>query len=147
MAFSNNIQYYSEEDESFADIEANDLTFKCRVSGLDNTGDGVILLHGIPETSRLWYNLINVLVKNGYKDIAPDQRGYSPGARPSKVSDYTIDKLSLDIIRLADKLNFNKFHLIGHDWGSAVGWYLASKYPERIMTWTCELLINYKYII
>ena len=136
MAFSNNIQYYSEEDESFADIEANDLTFKCRVSGLDNTGDAVILLHGFPETSRMWYNLIKVLVKNGYKVIAPDQRGYSPGARPSKVSDYTIDKLSLDIIRLADKLNFNKFHLIGHDWGSAVGWYLASKYPGRILTWT-----------
>ena len=136
MAFANNIEYYSKDDESFAKIEANGLTFTCRVSGLDNSGDVVILLHGFPETSRMWYNLIKLLSDSGYKIIAPDQRGYSPGARPTKVSDYTIDKLSTDIIKIADTLKFNRFHLIGHDWGSAVGWYLVSKYPDRILTWT-----------
>ena len=65
--------------------------------------------------------------------IAPDQRGYSKGARPLKISEYTIDKLSQDVIDIANEFNIDKFHLVGHDWGSAVGWYLSSKFSDRII--------------
>ena len=93
MVFTQNISYYENEGESFADVRVKDLIFNCRVGGIENGGDPVVLLHGFPETSRMWSDFIKVLENEGYRIIAPDQRGYSKGARPSKVSDYTIDKL------------------------------------------------------
>ena len=136
MAFAQNINYYDKDGESFADVSVDELTFTCRVSGMENDGEAVILLHGFPETSRMYYDLIPVLVSEGYKVVAPDQRGYSSGARPSKISDYSIDKLSQDVIDIADAFQFEKFHLIGHDWGSAVGWAAVAIHSDRIISWT-----------
>ena len=136
MSFTQNISFYDKDGESFADVNLDNFTFNCRVSGVENEGEAVILLHGFPETSRMWYQLIPILANEGFKVIAPDQRGYSQGARPSKISDYTIDKLSKDITDIADAFQLEKFHLIGHDWGSAVGWYTVSINADRIISWT-----------
>ena len=136
MSFTQNISFYDKDGESFADINLDNFTFNCRVSGVENEGEAVILLHGFPETSRMWYQLIPILANEGFKVIAPDQRGYSQGARPSKISDYTIDKLSKDITDIADAFQLEKFHLIGHDWGSAVGWYTVSINADRVISWT-----------
>jgi len=136
MSFTQNISFYDKDGESFADINLDNFTFNCRVAGVENKGEAVILLHGFPETSRMWYQLIPILANDGFKVIAPDQRGYSQGARPSKISDYTIDKLSKDITDIADAFHLEKFHLIGHDWGSAVGWYTISINADRIISWT-----------
>ncbi len=136
MSFTQNISFYAKDNESFADVNLDNFTFNCRVSGIENEGEAVILLHGFPETSRMWYQLIPILANEGFKVIAPDQRGYSQGARPSQISDYTIDKLSKDITDIADAFQLEKFHLIGHDWGSAVGWYTVSINADRIISWT-----------
>ena len=131
-----NLNYYNINDENFADITVNDFIFNARVGGLSNNGDPVILLHGFPETSRMWKDLITLLDENNYRVVAPDQRGYSAGARPKGVESYKIDLLAKDIIDIANEFGFEKFHLAGHDWGSAVGWYIASVYPDRLITWT-----------
>jgi len=136
MNFAQNINFYNKDNESFADVKTKEFTFTCRVGGMENDKETIFLLHGFPETSRMWNALITVLENEGYRIIAPDQRGYSIGARPSKVSDYTIDKLSEDVIEIANAFNIDKFHLVGHDWGSAVGWYIVSNYSERIITWS-----------
>ncbi len=136
MSFTQNIDYYNKNNESFADVEIKDFTFTCRVGGMENDKGTIFLLHGFPETSRMWSDFIKVLENEGYRIIAPNQRGYSKGARPSKISDYTIDKLSQDIIDIANEFNINKFHLVGHDWGSAVGWYITSNFSDRIITWS-----------
>ena len=136
MSFTQNISFYDKDGESFADVNLDNFTFNCRISGIENQGESVILLHGFPETSRMWYQLIPILANEGFKVIAPDQRGYSQGARPSQISDYTIDKLSKDITDIADAFQLEKFHLIGHDWGSAVGWYTVSINADRIISWT-----------
>ena len=136
MSFSQNISFYDKDGESFADINVDNFIFHCRVAGVENKGEAVILLHGFPETSRMWYQLIPILANEGFKVIAPDQRGYSQGASPLKISDYTIDKLSKDITDIADAFQLEKFHLIGHDWGSAVGWYTVSINADRIISWT-----------
>ena len=88
---SKNLDYYNMNDENFADITVNDLTFNARVAGLSNNGDPVILLHGFPETSRMWKDLITLLDENNYRVVAPDQRGYSAEARPKGVESYKIN--------------------------------------------------------
>ena len=117
-------------------ININKLEFNVRTGGLSNKGDAVILLHGFPETSYMYSNLIDLLSNNGYKVIAPDQRGYSQYARPDSKKEYLIDYLVEDIFLIADHFDFKKFHLVGHDWGASVGWVASNNKPERIITWT-----------
>ena len=113
----------------------NGMNFKCRVSG-NPTDELVILLHGFPETSHMWIPLMERLSENGYYCVAPDQRGYSPKARPTDVKEYEIEKLVSDVVGLADAFGSEKFQLIGHDWGSAVGWGVVAFHPDRVKSWT-----------
>jgi len=99
---SSTIKYYQDDGESFAKVDANSLSFTCRIAGLDNKGDAVILLHGFPETSHMWHKLIPLLKNDGFIVIAPDQRGYSMGARPSGKNAYKIENLVQDVLSIAD---------------------------------------------
>jgi len=114
-------------------VKANGFEFRCRRAGTD--GEPVILLHGLPETSAQWSELMAELAEAGYRCLAPDQRGYSPGARPADVGEYSLDRLASDVIALADDCGFERFHLVGHDWGAAVGWIVVRDYAERVASW------------
>jgi pimeloyl-ACP methyl ester carboxylesterase len=117
-------------------IAANGFEFRARVRNLDGPGDGIVLLHGWPQSSIAWEPLADALAAAGYRVAAVDQRGYSPGARPEGVLDYSIAELVDDVIAIADALGFDRFHLVGHDWGAAVGWGLVMTRPERVLSWS-----------
>ncbi len=110
------------------------MSFRCREAG--EAGEPVVLLHGFPETSAMWLDLIERLAAAGYRCLAPDQRGYSPAARPEGAEGYALPELCADVIALADDAGFGRFHLIGHDWGSAAGWAVAAQHPDRLLSWT-----------
>ncbi|MFW6772686.1 alpha/beta fold hydrolase [Nocardioides sp. CPCC 205120] len=113
------------------------LTFDVVDSGpLD--GDVVVLLHGFPQRSSCWDQVAPLLHAQGYRTVAPDQRGYSPGARPNGRKQYTLNKLVGDVLALLDALGEAgaKVHLVGHDWGSAIGWGVAAAHGDRIRTFT-----------
>ena len=112
-------------------IRANGLTFNARSAG-PKDGELVLLLHGFPQTSYEWRSQLLVLGKAGFYAVAPDQRGYSPGARPTNDSQYTIDHMVDDTIAIADELGAKRFHLVGHDWGAGVAWATAIAHSERI---------------
>jgi pimeloyl-ACP methyl ester carboxylesterase len=128
---------YSESNPvSIETVTVNNLQFQCRTGGLENIGDSIILLHGFPETSHMWVDLIPLLISEGYRVVAPDQRGYNPGSLPNKKLEYKIDILCDDIFQIADKFGFDRFHLVGHDWGSSVGWTMITINPDRIISWS-----------
>lgn len=116
------------------DINANTMTFRARFAG--DTGEPVILLHGFPETSHMWVELLPKLEAAGYRCMAPDQRGYSPGARPEGKENYRYQDIAADVVALADSWGVDKFHLVGHDWGAGAGWAAVALYPERIVSWS-----------
>ena len=116
-------------------IEANAYNFSTRVSGHPDS-TAVVLLHGFPESSVMWKRTMADLNRAGYYTIAPDQRGYSAGARPRAIEQYKIQHLGQDIIEIAKQLGVEQFHLVGHDWGSGVGWFLAAQYPDQILSYT-----------
>jgi pimeloyl-ACP methyl ester carboxylesterase/glyoxylase-like metal-dependent hydrolase (beta-lactamase superfamily II) len=99
-------------------------------------GDPVILLHGFPQTSYAFRHQLEALAAAGYRAVAPDQRGYSPDARPAAVADYALPELVGDVVGIADALGFETFHLVGHDWGGAVAWVLAGTFPDRVRSLT-----------
>lgn len=116
-------------------ITVGDLTFDVRTLGPDD-GEPVLLLHGFPETSLSWSEVAPVLADAGLRVAAPDQRGYSPEARPPSVADYAMEHLVDDVLGLADALELDTFHLVGHDWGAAVGWAVAARHGDRLRTFT-----------
>jgi pimeloyl-ACP methyl ester carboxylesterase len=113
------------------EIDANHLTFTARAAGPDG-GRGVILLHGFPQTSWCWRGQLSELGDAGYRAVAPDQRGYSAGARPPNVADYGLDHLVGDVLALADAMEMDTFDLVGHDWGGMVSWVAAARHADRV---------------
>jgi pimeloyl-ACP methyl ester carboxylesterase len=116
-------------------VDANGLTFRARVAGPES-GELVILLHGFPSTSAQWLEQLRALGEAGYRVVAPDQRGYSPQARPTAPGSYALSNLSADVLAMADALGRDRFHLVGHDWGAAVTWYVGRFSPERLYSLT-----------
>ncbi len=113
------------------EIEAGGFTFTGRACGPID-GRGVLCLHGFPQTSWAWRDQLWALGQAGYRAVAPDQRGYCSGARPSAASDYCTDYLIGDVIALADSMEMDCFDLVGHDWGGLLAWIVAERFPCRI---------------
>lgn len=105
---------------------------------VDDTGElggfdtPVVLLHGFPQTRASWTPITPALNQRGYRVLAPDQRGYAPGARPPGRRSYALPHLVGDVIALIDTIGAEKAHLVGHDWGGAVAWAFAGTHPERL---------------
>lgn len=116
-------------------VAVGELTFDVRLLGPED-GDPVVLLHGFPENSLSWSAVAPILADAGLRVIAPDQRGYSPGARPAGVESYATELLADDVVGIADALGIDTFHLVGHDWGSAVSWVVAARHADRLRTLT-----------
>jgi len=116
-------------------VAVGELTFDVRIAGPED-GTPVVLLHGFPENSRSWTSVVPMLTHAGLRVFAPNQRGYSSGARPLEVSDYTTDVLAGDVVGLADSLGLDGFHLVGHDWGGAVSWVVAAQHGDRLRSLT-----------
>lgn len=110
------------------------LTFDYDDSGGD--GEPVVLLHGYPESRRSWDGVTPALVAAGYRVLALDQRGYSPGARPQGRRAYTLDRAVGDLLALADAAGLERFHVVGHDWGGAVAWAAAAGNGPRLASMT-----------
>ncbi len=115
------------------------LGFTADVAG-PTGGAFVLLLHGFPESRHSWRLALPELAKAGYRAVAPDQRGYSPDARPdpADLANYAFDKLVQDAIDIADASGAagKRFHLVGHDWGGQVSWGVANAHPERLASLT-----------
>ncbi len=95
-------------------------------------GPLVILLHGFPEFWYGWRRQIQPLVEAGLRVWVPDQRGYNLSDKPRGIAAYRFDELVKDVIGLIDAAGVEKCYLVGHDWGAAVAWWVALKYPQRL---------------
>jgi pimeloyl-ACP methyl ester carboxylesterase len=115
--------------------QRGNLTFDVRDGGSPD-GEVVVLLHGFPQDSTSWLEVEKLLHAAGLRTLAPDQRGYSPGARVPSRRSYTSAELSADVVALLDAAGLQKAHVVGHDWGGSVAWSLAGAFPERFSSVT-----------
>ncbi len=100
----------------------------------------VLMLHGFAVSRHLYDAQLPALAEGGYLAAAPNQRGYSVGARPdpSQHALYDAQLLIDDALALADAMGHatRRFHLVGHDWGGSLAWNIASRHPERLASLT-----------
>jgi pimeloyl-ACP methyl ester carboxylesterase len=99
-------------------------------------GTPVVLLHGFPQRASAWSAVAERLHERGLRTYAPDQRGYSPDARPRTRFSYRGSTLVSDIEALIDAIGPGPVHLVGHDWGAYVAWCLAGTHPDKVSTLT-----------
>jgi pimeloyl-ACP methyl ester carboxylesterase len=111
------------------------LTFDVRDAGPAD-GEAVVLLHGFPQDSTAWARVAPALHQHGLRTLAPDQRGYSPMARPPGRACYRLRETVADTIALLDAAGLESAHVVGHDWGGIVAWGLAAWHPDRVRSLT-----------
>ena len=112
-------------------IETNDVRLHVVEAGPAD-GPLLVLLHGFPEFWYGWHETIAPLANAGYRVVVPDQRGYNLSAKPPDVADYHVDELARDVVGLVDAYDRETAAVAGHDWGAAVGWWLAIHHPNRL---------------
>jgi len=101
----------------------------------EDTGGGdavAVLLHGFPDTGRMWRHQVDALADAGFRVVVPDQRGYGGSSKPHEVEAYSLATLVGDVLGLLDHLEAERASIVGHDWGAAVAWVLAALAPERV---------------
>ncbi len=116
------------------EVEHDGVVLRVRDEG-PRDGEPVVLLHGFPQDSSCWAEVVPHLHRAGLRTLAPDQRGYSPGA-PVDVSAYRVPTLADDALAVLDAAGAERAHVVGHDWGGAVAWYLGAHHAARVSTLT-----------
>jgi pimeloyl-ACP methyl ester carboxylesterase len=96
------------------------------------SGDLVVLLHGFPEFWYSWRHQLTALSAN-YRVVAPDLRGYN---ETEKRGPWDTDTLQADVLALIAHLGEERAHIVAHDWGGAIAWFLAIHHPEAVRTLT-----------
>src|SRR4051794_21723878 len=111
-----------------------------RVAGADGVelavetageGEPVLLLPGLPDSSRGWRHQLRPLVESGRRVIVPDLRGMGNSDRPQEVEAYRMQTLAADMLAVLDAFEAERAHVIGHDWGAGIAWVLAAMAPQR----------------
>ncbi|RYP81216.1 alpha/beta hydrolase [Nocardioides guangzhouensis] len=100
-------------------------------------GEPVLLLHGWPDDHHMWRHQVAALTNAGYRTIAPDLRGFGASDKPEDVGEYTMLKVVGDLLALLDRHGVRRAHVVGHDWGGAIGSTLAALAPGRVSSLTC----------
>lgn len=98
-------------------------------------GEIVFCIHGIPTSSFLYRKVINTLATKGYRGICIDLPGLGLSDRP-ETFDYTFSNFAAFLSKAAESLNIEKFHLVVHDIGGPIGFALAAKHKQKILSLT-----------
>ena len=115
-------------------VSLGELEFSTWMTG-ERSARPVLFLHGFPQTRHTWREQLPAVARAGHRGIAPDQRGYSPGARPDDPQQYRTDLLLGDVVRWIDWAG-GSVDLVGHDWGGQLAWLTAAHHPTRVRSLT-----------
>lgn len=118
-------------DAETIEIDASETCIHLRRLG---SGPGLLLLHGFPETHRMWQPMAPLLAQH-FTVICPDLRGYGrsgcPPSRPDHAA-YAKRVMAEDMVVTMRALGFERFHVAGHDRGGRVAYRLALDHPDRV---------------
>jgi pimeloyl-ACP methyl ester carboxylesterase len=98
----------------------------------DGEGAPVVLLHGFPDSSRVWRRQVPALVEAGFRVVAPDLRGLGESDKPQEVEAYRMTTIAKDVVAILDHFGIERAHVVGHDFGANLAWVVAGLHPERV---------------
>jgi len=122
----------SQERVSYKTVSVNGLNIFYREAGPAN-GPVILLLHGVPTSSRMYQPMLESSLSSKYHLIAPDFPGFGHSSWPSpKEFSYTFDHLAQVTEKFAEALNLRRYTLFLHDYGGPVGMRMAVDHPENV---------------
>lgn len=95
-------------------------------------GPPVVLLHGFPENWRSWRHQLGPLAEAGFCAVMPDLRGYGRSDAPRGVAAYAPERLVSDVAAIVRSTGAARAHIVGHDWGGVIAWWLAGAHPQLV---------------
>jgi len=110
-------------------VDADGVGIEYEVTG---QGRPVLLLHGWPDSGRLWRHQVPPLAAAGFQVVVPDLRGYGRSGKPEAVEAYSLPAVARDVLAVMADMKIARAHLVGHDWGAALAWWLASLAPGSV---------------
>ncbi|MER7948111.1 alpha/beta hydrolase [Streptomyces sp. NPDC096079] len=126
-------------------VQLSEVTLDVEVSG---EGPAVLLVHGFPDSHRLWRHQVAALNDAGFRTVAPTLRGFGDSDRPEGGPEaYHPAKHVGDLLELLGRLGIDRFHVVGHDWGSGVAQGIAGFVPDRVMSATIMSVGNLAAIL
>ena len=128
----NTMNAIAENLVSYNTVRINNLDIFYREAGPKNA-PVLLLLHGVPTSSRMYQPMLESSLSNKYHLIAPDFPGFGHSSWPSpKEFSYTFDHLAQVMEEFADTLNLRRYTLYLHDYGGPVGMRMAVARPEKV---------------
>jgi pimeloyl-ACP methyl ester carboxylesterase/2-polyprenyl-6-methoxyphenol hydroxylase-like FAD-dependent oxidoreductase len=115
-------------------VDINGVGINVRDTG---SGPAVLLIHGWPDNLELWRHQVAALTAAGYRTITFDLRGFGESDKPEAVENYGMIQLIGDVIGVLDHHGLERAHIVGHDWGGAIGATFAAMMPARAVSLTC----------
>src|SRR5580765_918058 len=128
----NTLPGIGQERVFYKTVQVNGLNIFYREAGPAN-GPIILLLHGVPTSSRMYQPMLESSLSSKYRLIAPDFPGFGHTSWPSpKVFSYTFDHLAQVTEAFTDALKLNRYTLFLHDYGGPVGMRMAVDRPEKV---------------
>lgn len=93
----------------------------------------LILQHGWPDHAAMWADVATGLRSTNHPMIIPDMLGYDGTDKPTDPAEYAWDKMTKDIMEIADAEEARQIVSVGHDWGSGAASRLYNHFPERVV--------------
>jgi pimeloyl-ACP methyl ester carboxylesterase len=126
-------------------VELSEVTLDVEVSG---EGPAVLLVHGFPDSHLLWRHQVPALAAAGFRCVVPTLRGFGASDRPEGGAEaYHPAKHVGDLLELLARLEVDRFHVVGHDWGSGVAQGIALVAPDRVASATLMSVGNIATIL
>ncbi|MBS2008637.1 MAG: alpha/beta hydrolase [Cyanobacteria bacterium SZAS TMP-1] len=93
----------------------------------------ILLLHGLPSSSRMYQQLLESKLSSKFRMIAPDYPGFGHSSWPDpKDFAYTFDHLAFTMERFCEEVNLDRYTLFMQDYGGPVGFRMAVNHPGKI---------------
>ncbi len=128
----NTVYALAREPVSYHTVRIDNLDIFYREAGPKNA-TVLLLLHGVPTSSRMYQPMLESPLSARYRLIAPDFPGFGHSSWPGpKEFSYTFDHLAQVTERFADELKLNHYTLYLHDYGGPVGIRMAVGHPEKV---------------
>lgn len=110
-------------------VDVDDVTLAVTVEGVGDPA--LVLVHGYTGSSRDWDGVAADLAADR-RVVRYDHRGHGESTHTGDATTYTIDQLVADLSHLVDRLEIDRFHLLGHSLGGVVAMQFVLDRPERV---------------
>jgi pimeloyl-ACP methyl ester carboxylesterase len=128
----NTVNLLAQESVSYHTIRVDNLDIFYREAGMKDA-PVLLLLHGVPTSSRMYQPMLESSLTTKYRLIAPDFPGFGHSSWPSpKEFNYTFEHLAQVMEEFTVALNLDRYTLFLHDYGGPVGMRMAVAHPEKI---------------